>query len=280
MTAEALAVKALREYLLANLPARVAAINAANVAQLVAARPGPYVVPASGALLVGTSRGTTTTNSLTAGSRTAAEVAAEILTSGITATADSLGRLVLTSTTAPALGATVASDTPSVVAVGAHATCNALFGWDAGGESVVTSPLRAPNHKHLRDGWMTRAPDGAAGCMWVVLGDRQTTLAPDAKHQRDEYLVEVSVDVLVPSYSGEERTRERITNAVRAVREVLTGGGRGLGGFNQGVLLCRLLRTRIAGMPFGFESGSTPPNQLFDAAHLTVGIRVFVAPVT
>lgn len=286
MTAEAIAVKALREYLLRALPARVTARNTANVAQLVAAKAGPYTVPSSATLTVAASRGGAgTAVALTSGSRTAAQIATEVTTaapSGLTASADDEGRLVLTATAAPTLGATVAADTPSVVAVLAGATANPVFGWDAGGESVVTSPLRAPNHKHLRDGWPSRAPDGAAGAFYVILGERQTTLVSDARQQRDEYLVEMVADVFVPSGTADERTRERITNAVQCIREVVASTeGRSLGAAADGVLLCRLVRTRIVGMPFSFETRGQPsPSQLFDAATLTFSVRVFVAPIS
>jgi hypothetical protein len=276
---ESVAVEGLRRTLLEKLPARVTAYNLAAGAVL-RAIPGPYTVPATSTLTLASTRESTgTTVSLTAGSRTATQVAAEITgVSGITASADN-GTLVLTAA-APALGSVVASDTNSCVSVkeGAAALLS-VFGWDTGGESVVTSPLRAPHHKHVRDGWPNRPPDGAAGHFYCIIGDRSTSLVEAAKHQRDEYMVQVALELFVPQGAIDARTRQRISGAVQCVRESLsTSVGRQLGAY-PGVLLALVTQAKVAAAPFAF-TGTGTPGRLFDAATMTVAVRVWQQPLS
>src|SRR3990172_1541204 len=109
------AVRALATTLRDLLPAKITTADAARFAVVTCAT-GPYTVPLSGTLKINTS-----TMALTSGSRTAAQVAAEISVSGVTASADADGRLILTSTTA------ATEDAPSKIEI-SNGTANASLG--------------------------------------------------------------------------------------------------------------------------------------------------------
>jgi hypothetical protein len=115
--------------------------------------------------------------------------------------------------------------------------------------------------------------------MYVVIGDRRTSLVSETRQQRSEYVVEFSVDVLTPGGTLELRHRNRITTAVRAIREVLeTTSGRELGALHKAVLLTQVTSARIAAMPMAFGKGVV--GQLFDVANLTIRARVYIAPLS
>lgn len=280
---EALAVEKLRAYLLAKLPARATAINATRAAAIRAPLAGPYVIGASSKVLaVSLSReGALTEVTLTTGTRTAAQVAAEVGAgvAGVTATADG-DHLLITSDTAPAIGATLSADTSSSLRVGAPSanSANAVFGFEANGYHVVRSPIRAPGLTQFRDGTNT-PPDGKAGAFWVVVQDRTTTITPDMRQQRDEYNVTLRASLFCPSGTAEHRSRDRIMACVQAVREVLTTAeGRALGAGSSGVALCLVQSVSVLGDSFAFTN-ERAPNASFDVATMTLLVRIYQTPI-
>jgi hypothetical protein len=270
--AEQIACQALREWLLLKLPAKVTSVNTDRAAVLKAPRAGPYTIPASASLKLGTVIGSEAADAITAGTRSTAQVVADLSTAGITATADTDDRLVLTSTTAPTSGV------PSTVALGADTTgANAAFGWDPGGERVVRSALVAPTSKGVADGWPI-TPDLGPG-FWIILGDRSSQ---ELGVHRDEYLVAVDLAILrADPNTSQHRSREHIHACVRCVREVLlSDAGRTLGRASFGdIMFVRESGCRIAGKPFAFQSdkGVSP---LMDVATLDLEIRVYERPST
>jgi hypothetical protein len=285
MEPEAVVVRATRDYLLATLPQKTAQLNALRCASLKAAYGGPYVVPSGATLAVSaiSREDAGTLVALTSGAAvTATVLAADINTAaptGLTASADDLGRLVLTSTTAPADGA------PSVVVVGADTTgANALFGWEAGGEHVLSRALVAPGWRGVVDGWPVTVPDMGRS-FWVLLGDRTSTPIQN-EVRRDEWLVSVDVTVMLPSANMDpHRSREGISACVRACRELLTTTeGRYLGRIGGGdVQFATMSKVTMPGKPFAFvEPGgkSVLPGIIFDFATFTLTARVFQRPAS
>lgn len=277
---EQLVVDRLREWLLRKLPGRVTTVNAARAAVLKAPLVGPYTVPANAKLFHSSSDVETFTEvtPFTAGSRTAAEIAAEFNADvpGV-ASADSDGRLVFTAATAPSLG------TDSMVALGDRATAstadpdaNAVamlqaLGFDAGGERAVTTAIEAPGVKEVMDG-IPMQPDSNGSRFWVVLGDNASV--PDDPMRRDMYTVSVNVGLCVPVPSNSQhRNREHIRAALRAVRESLfiEEGGRTLGNA-AGIQLVTERQCVIRSRPTRFDE---LPNQLFGRANLELNVRVY-----
>ena len=245
---EVIAGSALMAYLRLALPAKVAAVNALRAATLQTPVAGTWHVTTGMQLkLSATSRAATpTTVTLPTGAAvTVAQLVTAINTAavpGMTASADGDGRLVLTATTAP-------TSTASVVALHADTTgANALLGWDAGGETVITSPLRAPTHRGIRDGYPTTAPDMGQG-FWVILGDRDARPWPSAGAdiRRGECDVHFVVEVFKPEANlNAGSNREGITACVWAIRETLqTDVGRYLG-HAPDVIRCDIGVTRVA----------------------------------
>lgn len=277
---EALAAAALRNFLLMRLPAQVATVNATRAAVVRAPIAGPYTIPASGSLKVSLTdkAGDTTTVALTSGSRTAAQVAAEVnaAVTGIAA-ADDDGRLVLTSTSAPVIG------TPSVMAVGADDTgVNEALGWDVSGEWDVRTALVAPVPKGVCDGmplmgWFDPAACGQ-GRVLITIGDRET-VPTGANIRRDEYDVTLDVGVFrVEPLQVVQSTREAIQAALQCVRNVLFADtGRSLGAGGDGGVVVTLERScRVAGRAFQFRGADgQAASPLFDAANLKLLVRVF-----
>ena len=274
---ELTAIQALREHLLANLPAKVAELNALRAAVLKSAYLGPFTVPAAASLKLGINRdgSSPTTCALTAGSRTAAQVAVDINTAappGITASADTDGRVLLTASAAPA------QDAPSVVCVYGDTTgANGPLGWSNGGETVLRSALVAPTFAGILDGWPLAAPDSGQG-FWVLFDERQSVQLEPLR--RFEYEVTIPTLLFKPEMGQEtHRTREGISMVVRAVREVLhTVQGRYAGTAGQGsVMLAAVRNVNIPGQAFSF-TGKQSANVLFDVASLTITARVFARP--
>jgi hypothetical protein len=279
LDAEGIVVRALREYLLANLPGKVAQLNALRGAALKSALVEPFTVPASASLVLSTtgrdSGGVTV--ALPSGSQTASAIAATInaaVVPNVTASTDA-GRLVLTSTVTPAVG------TLSLLSLQAG-TGNAAFGWDAGGEHVTTSALVAPSWRGITDGWPLAVPDMGSG-FWVILGDRESVpVDPDVR--RDEILVTLEVTLLkMEAATSPHRSREGITSCLRAVRELLlTSTGRYLGRVGSGdVLFAAISKANIPGRPFSFvdKNGASVVNaSVFDAATFTLTCRVYQRP--
>lgn len=269
---EALAVRLLQEYLLRKLPAKVAEVNATLRATLKATVPGPYVVPDSGSggsvLTLATNRdsdGTAVT--LAAASWSTTDLAGEINAAslGITATADTDDRLVLTRT------GTVTEGNPLCVVV-KPATWLGVFGWDLGGEHNVKAALTAPSRKGITDGWHVSPPDSGR-TFWIVIGDRDSSpVSPDGR--RDETQVLLGLEVWVPDRLGNQvRSKENLASALRCIREVLqTAEGRVLGAASQGVVFVSIQRTRITGKAVAL---SDVQGVLFDVASLTVLVKIF-----
>lgn len=273
---DALAVDALVAYLRRYLPAKVDALNALRPAVLTSALAGPYTIPV-GAMLRLAAYGhetATTAVALTSGTRTAAQVAADIEAVGVpglTASADTFGRLVLTADDAPLEGA------PSVVIVGEDTGAtgsNEALGWQEGGEHFETQGLVSPSWRGVVDGRPLTAPDMGQG-FWVMVGNR-TARPTHPGIRRDTYLVTMSVDVWRPwsASAPPHRSREAISSCVRAVRELVeSDDGRYLGrqGFGD-VQLATVDSVTIAGDPLNLTE---VPGVLFDVASLTITARVF-----
>ena len=223
---------------------------------------------------------TPTSVALPSGSVTATAIAAAINAvpvPGMTASADAAGRLVLTATATPA------TDAPSVIVVardtdGANPTgSNTALGWGEGGEHVQTAALVSPSWRGVVDGRPLTAPDMGQG-FWVMLGSR--TCRPTFPGlRRDLFTVSISVEVWRPfsAHSAPHRTREAVSAAIRAVRElILTTDGRYLGRQGAGdIQLCDVTEGSIAGDPIHFNE---VPGVLFDVARLTINCRVFQRP--
>lgn len=276
---DALVVQALREYLLRYLPAKVAQLNALRAATLKSALVEPFTVPAGAVLrLSATSQEVAPTDvTLTAGVRTSAQVVADITAAavpGLTASADEVGRLVLTATAAPAVGA------PSVVVVArdsGRTGSNEAFGWSDGGEHFEVAALVSPSWRGVVDGRPLTAPDMGQG-FWVLLGNR-TVRPTHTGIRRDTYNVALSVEVWRPfsANAPAHRSREAISSCVRAVKELIEAGeGRYLGRYGAGdVQLATVSDVVINGDPSAFAE---VPGVLFDFARLTLTVRVFQRP--
>lgn len=277
---DAIAVDALLAYLRLKLPAKVSSLNSSRAAVLTSALAGPYTVPVGAVLRLasGSHEATPTDVALTDGSRTAAQVAADIEAvgvSGLTASADAAGRLVLTADNAPAV------DAPSCVIVaqdvdgdGLATGSNVVFGWAEGGEHFETQALTAPSWRGVVDGRPLTAPDMGQG-FWVMVGNR-TARPTNPGIRRDTYLVTMTVDLWRPwsASAPPHRSREAISSCVRAVRELVeSDDGRYLGRQSAGdVQLATVDGVSIAGDPIQFNE---VPGVLFDVAQLTITARVF-----
>ena len=116
--------------------------------------------------------------------------------------------------------------------------------------------------------------------MVVVLGDRDT--APLGGYRRDEYLVTVAVAVwAIEPTSQAHRSRDFISSAVRAVREVLeSDDGRTLGRGSAGdIQHTSVSKTRVRGMPFRIADESKRlVGPAADVADITVQLKVFQRP--
>lgn len=280
---EAIAARALRDWLLLKLPAEVSSLNATRFAVVKAPAAGPYTIPAAASLKVSVTdkAGTTTTIALTSGSRSAAQLATEInLTVASLAAADDDGRLVLTSTVAPS------GTTPSVMAVGADDTgANAALGWDVSGEWDVRTALAAPTPKGVCDGMPLQGYFDPAACgggrILVTIGDREAVpVQPSTR--RDQYAVTLDVGVFrVEPLQQVHRTREGIQAALQCVREVLLSvSGRQLGRAGVGDIVVVLEKScRVAGRALQFRaSDGNAVSPIFDAANLKLLVQVHGRP--
>lgn len=271
----AIAARALRDYLLRWLPAKVTQLNALRGAVLKSALVGPFSI-SSGALVLASAReGATTSVTLPTGAAvTAAQVATAVNAAavpGITASADGEGRLVLTAA-APTAGV------PSAVRV-ATSTANALFGWPQDGQSEVVTALTAPTSKGVMDGWPVSLPD-MGRTFAVILGDRKAV--PIGGVRRDQHTVTVDVVVWAADRAaGGHRSREHIQAAARAVHELLSSDdGRTLGRGSVGdVLHVEVSGLSVRGMPFqAFDESKRPVGGATEVASLTVTAKVFHRP--
>lgn len=272
----AIAARALRDYLLRWLPAKVAQLNALRGAVLKSALVGPFNI-SSGALVLASAReGATTSVTLPTGAAvTATQVATAINAvpvAGLTASADGEGRLVLTAA-APTEGV------PSVVRVAASTVANALFGWPQNGHTEVVTALTAPTSKGVMDGWPVSIPD-MGRTFAVILGDRKAV--PLGGVRRDQHTVTLDVVVWAADRAaGGHRSREHIQAAARAVHELLSSDdGRTLGRGSVGdVLHVEVSGLQVRGMPFqAFDESKRPVGGATEVASLTVTAKVFHRP--
>lgn len=280
---EQLAVNALIDYLRMYLPIKVTELNGLRAATL--QTPGVGTGSAVGWSITGTKQIKVTSVSrddagtlvtLPTGSAvTAAQIATAINTaapSGLTASADTTGRVVLTSNTAPASSNSFVGVLPDTTGG------NALLGWEAGGESSLTAPLRAPTFRGIMDGRPTNAPDAGVG-FWVIVGDRSARPwpSPGADLRRNETDVAITLEIYKPeSNLAPIRSREGISAAVRAVREVIQSTtGRQLNRASAGdIVRVDITGVNLRGVSFSFTDTNSP-NVLFDAAQLSLSVRVY-----
>lgn len=259
---EVVAVEALREYLLRTLPAKVTSINSERAAFLKSTVAEPFVIASNMVLKLATTAGQFSAITLTSGSRTATQVAADINAVVNIASVDSKLRLKLTSPNAPT------SSTPSVVIVGTDSTsANAVFGWDPGGEKVMREAIAAPSNQGIRDG-ENHTLDLKRG-FGIVIGEKRTTEAfPNVRH--DERFVLMTCAVYVPIPQGsEESYSEHSESCIRAIREVVLEDRT----LDSRVQLAELVSSTIYGPAFRFDTGGASP--LLSRAELNVRIRVY-----
>lgn len=278
---EQLCARALREYLLKELPAKVAEVNADRAPALKAAYAGPYTIVGTKNLQIsktGVDSGHITTGNFTAGSQSATQLAATInATSGLSgvASADTDGRLVLT-------GAAPSSSGNGVIAVKDSTGAAALFGWSPGGEKVVHAPLVAPLYKGIADGLPTK-PDMGPG-FWLIIGKRSSVPVKQNNSgiRLDMYQVGLELGFMYREMNVQShRSREAIQSCVRCVRELLlTTTGRQLGRASVGdIVLVEEKSCTIEGVPYAFSGKDALPG-LFDRALMLLSIRVFERPAS
>lgn len=276
--AEGLAVDALCAWLRLKLPAKVTEVNAARAPRLYAATAGDYVVPASAALKINlTGKDSAyTTVALTAGTRTAAQVASEI-NAGITGLGGSsvadtaLGNFYVS-------GAAPSSSAQGIY-IGPDSTgANALFGWDAGGEHLINPKLVAPAHRNVMDGWPQQLD--ATGGLIVVVG-RRTTIPVSPDERRDEHDVMLELSLFrVASQQENHRSREAMSACVQCVREVLkTDAGLQLGRASTGdIVKVQVGKVVVEAMRFQPMQRGKPFGPAFDSAALTLYVKTFERP--
>jgi hypothetical protein len=260
--AELTAVNALRDYLLRALPAKVASINTGRTAFLRAPYAGPYTIPSGGSLKLGIVPGSEATQTLTAGSRTTAQVVSELSATGITASADAQDRLLLTATAVPVV------DTPSFVSLGEDSTgTNQVFGWGPGGDDAIREALVAPGMDGVMDG-DNRLLDTRRG-FGVMIGERKSQ-ATRNNIRYDETDVTMKVSVLVPVPGGSQDSyQEHVGQCVRAVRECIYEDRT----LDARVQLCTVENVTIMGPTYALEEAGV--SMLLSRADLLVRCRVF-----
>jgi hypothetical protein len=282
------AARALRDWLLWQLPAACVLVNAQRAAFLRAPQPGPYTIPSNAALKVSITdkAGTTSSIALTSGSRTTAQLVTEINASvSNLASADANDHLVLTSTTAPSY---VASGgdltlTDSVVAIGADTTgANAALGFETGGQYSLRTAVTPPGPLGVLDGYpvgdVFEPIASGKGRVLVTIGARKSQPV-DRNPRRGEWNVELMVEIFrVDPKQAVHQTKDSIQAAVHAVRTCLfTDTGKQLGRARNGDIVLAL-EQGVDIAPFSFQrkdSSGQKVGPLFDAATLKLGLRVF-----
>lgn len=276
---ESLAANSLRDFLLAQLPAKVTAVNATRFATVRARTPGPYTIGASATLglSVTPNVATFTGFNVPVGVRSTAQMVTTINTAmGATvAAADADDHLVLASPTAPTGG----TRSKLEVRGGTATDCNSVFGWDLGGEKELLTALVAPTRKGCRLGLPPQPDFGPAGVLAVIIGKcRVVPVAPGVR--RDQHNVSVEMDVL--RIEPEEQTStEAVLAGIRCVREVLlTTNGRQLGRARNGdILRVDVVSTDVRLTPMKFQSATVKiSNPWFRGAALSLLVRVFERP--
>lgn len=213
--AEGLAWDAFAAYLLRTLPAKVETVNAARAATVTLPRAGPYIVPAGASLALGARAGGEIRVALTSGSRTAAQIATELAgVSGITASADSLGRLVLTADEAPSEGI------DSVLSIAPDGTGAAeALGLSPGGTQVIRAAIKAPTYDGVAFGVPQRVDFGEG--FWVI-GKRRSTMPRSPNIRDDVRVVALQFEILACEPNARATASPEFSDAcVQAVRECL-----------------------------------------------------------
>ena len=282
---EAIAARALRDWLLWKLPASCVTVNAARAATLRAPQPGPYTIPVSAVLKLSLT-GTATNISLTSGSRTTAQVVTEINTAmGATiASADSDDRLLLTSTTAPSYNTSTLAHTDSGVFIDADATgANTAFGFEEGGQKFTTSPMVPPAPDGVADGFpvggMFNPSALGKGRVLVTIGHRSSQPTRD-NPRCFEWDVVLDCVIFRDVDHQAHQSREAIQAALAAVRNVfLTDAGMQLGRARNGdIMYARVREAAVSPVPFpqtSPEGQRIPGGAMFDAATFKFVCRVF-----
>jgi len=278
------AVSALREWLVATLPARITTINTERAAVL-RSKPGPFVIGANMHVRVATDRTAAGTSVLLdAGAAVTASTLATTFTTaapaGLSYSADSDGRLVQTATSAPTTSAASCSVVlPDELDDATHDIGgNAALGWAAGGEYEERVALAAPTRGGVLDGWPSVPPDASQG-FWVIIDDRAAKpWGGVSSLRKDEWGVELTLHLMkLEPRQALRRTREGITAATRAVKDVvLTTTGRYLG-----------QPTAVVGLEVSGESidgrgvlFAETPNVVHDVSTLNLVVRVFQQPTS
>lgn len=288
---EALTARLFREWLLQELPASIATVNAGRAAVLRSPQPGPFVITALAVLKVSITdkAGTTSSCPLTTGAaRTTTQVAADInaVVPGL-ASVDADDHLLITSTTAPSFTAPLTT-VDSIVAVGSDDTgANTALGFDVSGEFVLRTALVPPGLAGICDGlplgnWFDPSQLGL-GRVLITIGER--TAAPkDDSPRRFEFNASLDVSVFRAEPQQVYSTREPIQAALQAVRAVLhTDMGMSLGpaGLRAGVGYGRIGQAKVSGQPLTFmrvgQDGAKSMGPLFDAAQFPYLCRVYQA---
>ncbi len=280
LQAEQLVIDSLSDWLRLQLPAEVAAVNATRAAVIKTPTAGPFTIPAGAKLPISlTGPDNATLVPLTAGAaRTSTQVATDITAvfPGVP-TVDSVGRLVLTSTTAPTAsdsGLFIGQDLVTGVPTGA----NAALGFEPGGERCLRSPLVAPGVKGVADGVPTLPDMGRT--FWVVIMDRHTTPV-DPQPRRDESTVALELALFMRATANElHRNREAITSCLRCVRGVLSStSGRQLGRRDNGdVMWVGMGEATVSAVALKVRLSDSAPFELMDVCSQKITVRVFERP--
>jgi hypothetical protein len=210
------AIRGLFRTLRDQLPAKLAELDAARVARVVFP-PGPYTIPSTAKLKVNSQE-----FDLTAGSRTAAQIATELNDldpTGWTASADAGGALVLTGNDAPTKAV------PSQVLI-REASANAALGIVAGDDDSKVAALSDPPVRFLE-----RAPQATdvAFRMSPIVAVRRDGAQWDRPLDSETSQVRVELHVVFPGPMGEiGATMDALRALCGAIyRVVEEGDGRG-----------------------------------------------------
>lgn len=287
--AEYLAVDALAAWLRLKLPAKVTEVNLTRAPVMTAAIAGPYTLPTSGKglyiSLTGV-EGPFTHCVLTGGVRTASAVCSDVNSAGglippDLASVDADGRVRLSR---DALGAPVSSAQTICIGDDQGEAVNQVFGWDAGGERIINSPLVAPGLRGVMDGWPQQldVPKTAGGGspFMVVIGKRQA-VPVDSDTRRDEHVVTIELAIFRPAVQQENhRSREHIHACVQCVREVLkTDAGLQLGRASTGdIVKVEVGQTSVEAMRFQPMQKGKPFGPALDSAGMRVYVKTFERP--
>lgn len=282
---EALACRALRDWLLWKLPASCVTINNARAAFLRAPGPGPYTIPASADLSISLDGTTYTDVALTSGSRTTTQLVTEINAAmGATvASADSDDKLLLTSTTSPGYVASTLAVTESCIFVEDDSTgANLAIGFEVGGEKCIRAPVLPPGPDGVCDGfpvggWFNPSALGK-GRVLVTLGQRSSQPTQD-NPRRFEWDVLVDCAIFRDTDVQPHQSRDGIQAALAAVRNTfLTDDGMRLGrAANGDVMYARAGEVLVSPVPFAQTGadGQRIGGTFFDSANLKLRMRVF-----